>query len=448
MNPLDSFIENHREQALAEVCRLVAQPSVSATGHGIAACASLTADLLKKHHFDVAVHPTPGHPILIATAQGRAPRTLLCYNHYDVQPPEPLELWDSPPFEPTLRDGKLFGRGSRDDKGELVARLWAVEAARAANGGELPCHVTFLIEGEEETGSPHIAQFVREHLNDLHADGAIWEEGWIDQQGPRINLGVRGLLYVELSLRVMRGDEHSGAAHIFPNAAWRLTHALASLKDAHERVRIAGFYDAVRPPTPLDLDLCDRQKYPVAEDYDLRAFAGGRTGTAITRAVLEPTCNLAGITTGYQGPGLKTVTPATASAKIDFRLVPDQDPDEILRLLRRHLDAHGFDDIEVKKLGEMWPFRVPGDHPLVTLTAQAAHEAYGLPAQIIPTAGGSSPVYAVAGPLSLPVVTAGVGYWDNRAHAPNEHIRLDDFFNATRQIARIVHGFAALPSTP
>lgn len=440
---LDSFITAHQEDALAEVCRLVAQPSVSATGQGMAECAALTADLLKKHQFTVTVYPTPGHPILIATAPGRAPHTLLFYNHYDVQPAEPLDLWDSPPFEPTRRDDKLFGRGARDDKGELVARLWAVEAARAANGGELPCHITFLIEGEEETGSPHIAQFVRDHLAELRADGAVWEEGWIDQQGPRINLGVRGLLYVELSVRVMHSDEHSGAAHIFPNAAWRLTHALATLKDARERILIEGFYDRVRPPTPLDLALCDQQKYPVAADYGLRAFAGGRTGPAITRAVLEPTCNLAGLTAGYQGPGLKTVIPATASAKIDFRLAPDQDPDDILRLLRHHLDKHGFDDIAVNRLGAMWPFRVPGDHPLVRLTAQAAREAYGQPAQIIPTAGGSSPVYAVAGPLNLPVVTAGVGYWDNRAHAPNEHIRIPDFINATRQIARIVAGFSA-----
>ena len=234
---------------------------------------------------------------------------------------------------------------------------------------------------------------------------------------------------------------------MLPSAAWRLLWALESLKGADERIRIAGFYDDGRPPSELDRQLLAAQ--PSYEDelratYGVQEFLRGLTGEALHAAVFEPTCNIQGITTGYQGPGMKTLIPARASAKLDFRLVPDQDPDDILAKLRAHLHGAGFGDVMVMRHGAMWPARAAADDPLVQLTIRTGEEVYGKPSVVTPLTGGSSPVYAFAGPLGIPVVNPGVGYWDSRTHSPDEHIRLQDFLNGARQIARIIDGFAGL----
>ena len=444
----DAYLRARLDPYLAAVSRLCAQPSVSATGEGTHACAGLVAETLGQHGFQVQRFDTPGNPIVVGRATGRSDRTLLFYNHYDVQPAEPLELWTTPPFAPTLRDGALYARGAKDDKGEFVARLAAVDAVRDAHGGTLPCGVTFVVEGEEEVGSPHIARFVRDHLDLLKSHGAIWEEGGIDPEGrPEVSLGRRGVLSVELAVQTMSRDAHSGNAHVLPNAAWRLLRALASLKSPDERILIPGFYDRARAPSAVDLRLLDAMPDGEAwrrETFGITAFVRGLSGKALNRAVFDPTCNIQGIVAGYTGAGMKTVIPARAAAKLDFRLVPDQDPDDIFTRLRAHLDAGGFADVTVTRLGAMWPSQTSGDHPLVALTARAGEDVYGRPSLLHPMAGGSSPVYAFAGPLGIPVVTAGVGYPNNRTHAPDEHVRVGDFLNAARQIARVLDGFAVL----
>ena len=446
----DRYLQATLGRYIEETARLCAQPSVSARGEGTEACAALVAGLLERCGLEVRRFETPGSPILVGRAPGRAPRTLLFYNHYDVQPPEPLELWTTPPYEPVVRDGALYARGAKDDKGELVARLAAVEAVRAAGGGELPCAVTFVVEGEEEVGSPHIAAFVRDHAGLLAGQGAVWEEGGVDAAGrPVVSLGRRGILAVELHVRTMKRDAHSGTAHLLPNAAWRLLRALATLKGPDERIRIPGFYDAVRPPSARDEELLDAlpdDEARLREVYGPSAFVLGRRGSELNRAVFEPTCNIQGLTAGYQGRGSKTVIPAEASAKLDFRLVPDQDPQEVFERLRAHLDREGFEDVEMTWGGAMRPSRVPPDEPLVALAARTGADVYGLPAVLVPMGGGSSPAYAFTEPLGVPVVTAGVGYADNRTHAPDEHMRLADFLNGARHIARILEGFAALPA--
>lgn len=446
---IDAFVQEHLDHYIAETVRLCAQPSISARGEGIAECADLVASMMAEHGLHVRKIATPGNPVIVGHADGKSPRTLLCYNHYDVQPPEPLELWTSPPFEPTIRDGALYARGVADDKGEFVSRLAAIAAVRAAHGGELPCGVTLVVEGEEEVASPHIAQFVQENLALLESQGAIWEVGGPDPDGrPVCSLGFRGILSVELSIQLLKTDAHSGSAHILPNAAWHLLWALASLKGPDERIRIAGHYDNVRPPTERDRRLLDQM--PVHEDllrqaHGVREFVRGATGQDLNRAVFEPTCNICGITTGYQGAGTKTIIPAQASAKVDFRLVPDQEPDEVLAKLRAHLDREGFADVVVRRLGAMLPSKTPADDPFVLLTARTGEEVYGRPCLLDPLEGGSSPSYAFSGPLgNIPVVLAGVGYWGSRAHAPDEHIRLQDFQQGIRHVARILEGFGAL----
>lgn len=446
---IDTFLQAGLDSYIQETAELCAQPSVSAKGEGTHACAELVARILERHGFRTATFQTPGNPVVVGQAEGQSERTLLCYNHYDVQPVEPLDLWTTPPFAPSVRDGALYARGAKDDKGEFIARLAAIDAVRAANGGALPCNVTFVVEGEEEIGSPHIAQFVQQHLDLLRCQGAIWEEGAMSPDGHPLNLlGVRGILAVEISVETMTRDAHSGGAHILPSAAWRLLRVLESLKGPDERIHIPGFYDAIQPLSATDIAVL--QALPSHEEtyrqvYGVKEFVLGRTGNELDQAVFDPTCNIQGITTGYQGAGIKTVIPARGSAKLDFRLVPDQDPDDIFAKLRAYLDGQGYADVVMTRSGAMWPARTPADDPLVQLSTRAGAEVYDLPPILDPMAGGSSPVYAFARPLGgIPVITAGVGYWDNRAHAPNEHVRLGDFLNGARHIARILLGFAEL----
>jgi acetylornithine deacetylase/succinyl-diaminopimelate desuccinylase-like protein len=446
---IDEYLEREQDRYIDLVAKLCAQPSVSATGEGVEECAALMGEVLSEHGYRVSHHPTANNHFLIGRVDGVSQRTLMFYNHYDVQPAEPFELWDSPPFEPTIRDGALYARGSKDDKGEFVARLAAADAVRHAHGGKLPSGVVFALDGAEESSSPDIVEFVQDNLEALAADAAIWEEGGTDRDGRPINrLGVRGILYVELHVTALAMDAHSGGAHALPNAAWRLTWALQSLKGMDERVLIPGFYDDVLDPSLADIELLTQM--PDVEEamrahYAIDAFISDLTGDEFRQAVFNPTCNIAGITTGYQGAGPKTVIPAKASCKIDFRLVPDQSPEDILAKLRAHLDANGFEDVEVVRLGQMWPAKCDANDPFVKLTSRTGIEVYGQPPIINPLGGGSSPIYAFAMPLGdISVVRAGVGYWGNRTHSPNEHMRISDFTLAAKHIGRILNGFADL----
>jgi len=446
---IDTYLQTNLDRYIAETIRLCAQPSVSATGQGVAECADLVVELFTQHGLQVQKFETPGNPIIVGRASGRSGRTLLFYNHYDVQPPEPLEEWTTPPFEPTIRDGMLFARGVADDKGEITARLAALDAVRAAHGGELPCGVVFVAEGEEEVGSHNIAAFVRAHTDLLKCNGAVWEGGGVGVEGgTSTTLGLRGVLNVEFSVQLMTMDAHSGGAHIFPSSVWRLIRALVSIKDEHERILIPGFYDQVKPPTEHDLQLLDAQpdhEARMREMLGIGKFVNGLTGKDLGRAVFNPTCNIQGFTAGYQGPGSKTIVPAHASAKVDFRLVPDQDPLDILEKLHRHLDSQGFADVTVTKKGAMWPFKASADDPFIAMAKRIGEELYQPPYRIHPLSGGSSPEYAFAAPLGdIPIIDAGVGYFNGRGHAPDENIRLADFLQGSRYLARILNEFTSL----
>ncbi len=345
--PIDEYLEKHIDDSIKELSRLAAQPSVGAQNLGMRECANLVAEMLKARGFSVEIQPTAGAPVVFGEKKGKTNKTLLFYNHYDVQPPEPLELWETPPFEPSLRDGKLFARGVSDDKGHITSRLFAIDALLAQ--GELPCNIKFVIEGEEETSSVHLHDYIVENKKKLAADACIWEFGGIDHRGiPMQYLGLRGICYVELWVETASTDIHSGlGGSILPNAAWRLVWALRSLKGSDERIRIPGFYDEVQSPSQRDISLFEALP-EVADEYKTRFgvknfIKGLKDGVDLRIAeVFEPTCTICGLTSGYQGKGSKTVQPARASAKVDFRLVPDQDPDKILELLRSHLDAEGF----------------------------------------------------------------------------------------------------------
>lgn len=447
----DEYIDRNLDRFLEETAQLCRQPSISARNEGIAETAELVAAVLRGHGCTAQVLPTPnnGYPVVYAEAEGRRnDRTLLFYNHYDVQPPEPLELWETPPFDPSIRDGKLFARGAADDKGHIVSRLAALDAVRASQGA-LPCRVKFIIEGEEEIGSVNLAAFVRQQRALLAADACIWESGGVNYQGqPVLYLGMRGICYLELFVKVMDYDAHSGfGGSLLPNAAWRLVWALASLKGPDERIRVPGFYDAVREPTAYDLELLAQlpdDEEEIKRNYGVREFLKGLTGLDLKRErVFSPTCTICGLTAGYQGPGSKTVQPCQASAKVDFRLVPEQDPHDIAQKVRRHLVEQGFGDVHVTEYGLEHPARVDPRHPFVQLAAEAAVDVYGRRALLSPITGGSGPMYPFVHDLGLPVATPGISYPGTRAHAPNEHFRIDDFVKGTKYTARIIERFAA-----
>lgn len=445
---VDGYLEEHLLQSIEELSRLCAQPSVSAQNWGLQECAGLVAEMLRTRGFEVDLFATQGAPVVFAERKGRSDKTLLFYNHYDVQPAEPLELWDNPPFSPVLKDGKLFARGVSDDKGHFVSRLFALDALLAAEG-ELPCTVKFVVEGEEETSSAHLREFMEAQAGRLAADGCIWEFGGVDANDrPMQYLGLRGICYVQLSVQTANQDVHSGlGGSIFPNAAWRLVWALASLKGADEQVRIPGFYDAVRAPSERDRQLMAalpdngpfyRQQYGVE-----RFLHGVEGGLALSLAeVFQPTCTICGLTAGYQGEGSKTVLPARASAKVDFRLVPDQRPEELVQQLRAYLDAQGFSDVQIEVLGAEAPARTDPDDPFVRLVVETAQDVYGQPMQIVPMVGGSGPNHLFMETIGAPIVTAGVGYPGALAHAPNENLRLDLYLKGAKHIARILKAFA------
>lgn len=444
---IDRYITDHLDDSLAELSRLCAQPSVSAQMLGIHECAELVGEMLRQRGFKVEIIPTEGSPVVYAEAEGDSDKTLLFYNHYDVQPPEPLELWETPPFQPTIRGGKMYARGVSDDKGHIQCRLSALDAVKALRGS-YPCRIKFVVEGEEETSSVHLEEFVITHAKKLKADACVWEFGSVNHEGtPVQHLGLRGICYVELRVKTGTLDAHSGlGGSTFPNAAWRLVWALNTLKGPDEHIRIPGHYDNVKPPSARDLELI--AKLPDDSDdmlkrYGLKGFLKGMTGGPELRReeVFVPTCTLCGLTAGYQGPGSKTVLPAQASAKVDFRLVPDQTPQEILEKLRKHLDAEGFSDIEITYLGGEAPGRTDPDHPFVKLTLDAARDAYGQEPIVMPMIGGSGPNHVFLDTLRAPIVTAGVGYPGSQAHAPNENMVIENFVQGVKHTARIVEMF-------
>jgi acetylornithine deacetylase/succinyl-diaminopimelate desuccinylase-like protein len=449
---LDKIIARRRDASLAELGRLCSQPSVSASGQGISECAALVGDMLRSRGFSIQTIATAGHPVVFGERRGRSDRRMLFYNHYDVQPPEPLELWITPPFQPTIRDGKMYARGVSDDKGHIACRLAAIDALLEADG-DLPCTIKFIIEGEEETSSANLATFVRSHKELLAADACLWEFGGVNEEGTPIQYaGLRGIAYFELTVETGTLDAHSGlGGSIFPNAAWRLIWALATLKGPDERIRLPGFYDKVRPPSNFDLELLAQlpdESQDLLQRYGLKSFIKGLTGGVdlIREEIFTPTCTICGLTSGYQGPGSKTVLPARASAKIDFRLIPDMSPADVQRQLRAHLDAEGFTDVQINDLGSEPPARTDPQDPFLQMVVRTAKEVYGRPQLIVPMSGGSGPNHLFVDDLGMPVATAGVGYPGNQVHAPNENLVIENFVNGVRHTARILAEFGTATS--
>ncbi len=421
---------------LKEACSF---PSVSAEGMGLAEMAVWLQDRLEAIGARVSRLQVPDAPPAllgeIPGPEGPGERTLMIYDHYDVQPVDPIDLWDSPPFEPAERGGCLYARGVADNKGDLVARLCAIEAYRELVG-ELPFTVKFFVEGEEEVGSPHFRQICRTHEDLLGADHCVWEGWQLTLAGrPEVVYGCKGLLYLELACRMLSGDQHSSRAVYVPSAAWQLLAALASMRDAKGAIAIEGFHDHIVEPGPREaelLELLPFDEYAERERLGIERFVGDLSGRDLKHALLyAPTANVAGFLTGYTVPGgAKTVLPAEATAKMDLRLVPDQDAADIAEKLRRHLVKHGFSDVEVEVISGENPSRSPTDSLLgLAIEAQAAHWFQEAPT-VWPLMPATGPMYPIAQGLGIPICSPpGVTRPDSRIHAPNENVRIQDFLD-------------------
>lgn len=445
-----TWIDEHSDEAIADLQRFCRQPSVAAQNWGMQEMAQMVSDALRELGAEVSLIETPGHPVAVGRLSGSSERRLAIYDHYDVQPPDPLPAWNSPPFDAEIRDGHLYARGVADNKGNLVARLWAARAWLATQK-TLPCNVTFLFEGEEEIGSPNLREFAFANQELIQADGCLWEAGYRDADGGlTLNAGAKGLLYVEMRVRGVSHDLHSSNAPIAPNAAWRLLEALRSLRDSTGHILIPHFYDDVLPPTEREQELL--QRFPINLEERRRLWGTQHLlgpiddPVAMTQRLLyDPTCNICGLFSGYSGPGSKTILPAEAGAKLDFRLVPNQDPHKILDLLRRHLREQGFDDVEVEETEEgEFPAQSPLDTPIIEAAIRSVRRVYGFEPRVLPRAAGTGPVEQLCMRYGIPIVNgAGVGHADSRVHSPNENIRLEDYILGIKMAATLMAEFGA-----
>ena len=443
MERFQQYLDAHRDRFLGELKALCAQPSIAAQGIGLEETADLISGHFERLGARVQRFDVDGPAPILYAELGDGPKTMLVYNHYDVQPPDPLDEWQSPPFEPAVRRGRIYARGVADDKGDLLCRLQAIEAYQEAIG-PLPLRLRFLVEGEEEVGSPHLEAFVDEHADLLQADGCLWETGQKDAQRRFVvELGVKGICYLELSCKTAASDLHSMWGGVVPNAAWRLVWALDTLKSADGRILVGGLMDYVQPPTQAEraqLSKLPFDRAKVKRDFGFDDYVDGLAGVELlVKHFYEPTCTICGLKSGYQGEGAKTVLPNTATAKVDFRLVPDLTPDLVLQLVQRHLARRGLGDIEITMLNGLRPARSQRQSPFVEACIDAAKATYGQEPLVYPNSPGSGPMYTVC--RGLPGVMAGVAHANSRLHAPNENIYVEDYFEGIRFVGELIHRY-------
>src|ERR687894_449895 len=441
-------VEESKDALLAELKEFLRMPSISARADedgGFRRCAQWVADKLRDAGAEASIMETEGHPVVYAEIGG-GDRTLLSYGHYDVQPPEPLDLWESEPFEPTVRDGSLYARGVADDKGDVLARIQALRLY-VEEHGPLPFKLKFLIEGEEEVGSPNLARFVRNNADLLAAHACLWEGSMKDEAGrPSIECGTKGMAYVELRARGASHDLHSMYGGIAPNPSWRLVQALRTINDEKGDITLDGLDDLAEEPSEKDLKAIGRIGFDteaLRESWGVQSLDRELSGQdALREMLLRPTANIAGIQSGYTGPGSKTIVPSEAFVKMDFRLVAGQSPGPVLELIRSHLRKRGFDDIEVIDLHGVEPAKTPVDSPVVRTAIQTWQDLGEDETLVYPTIGGSGPTSLMVADLGMPtIMTGSVANTGSRLHSPNEWVRLDDYFEAIGYFARFFERF-------
>src|SRR5689334_20575320 len=438
MNEVVDYINVHRDRYVEELKQYLAIPSISALPEHAAdtrRAAEWTADALRNAGLqNVRLMDTPGNPIVYGDWLGAPGKpTILFYGHYDVQPVDPVNLWTSPPFEATVRDGEIYARGAADDKGQVFMHIKAVEAFMK-QAGSLPVNIKFFIEGEEEVGSVHLDQFVRDHKQELAADVVVISDSPMFDRGvPSICYGLRGLAYFQVDVRGTKSDLHSGSfggAVANPNMV--LAQILSQMKDRSGRIKIPGFYDDVRDLTPEERDQWKRLPFNerrYAKELGAPKLFGETGYSTLERVWARPTFEVNGMLGGFTGEGAKTVIPAVAMAKVSMRLVPNQDPDKIAGLFEAHVRKVAPKSVEVKvtRMHGGHPWITSYDNPYVQAASRAIEQGFGKP-PVFCREGGSIPVvFTFQEILGLPSVLFGVGLPDENAHAPNEKLDLANF---------------------
>lgn len=453
MTLIASRVDSDIETLTSQLQQLIRVPSVSAKKQlTLTKCAELVSKIMHESGISSEFLKLDGDteqvsPIVYGEVKSKSNpdgKTILFYNHYDVQPAEPIELWHDDPFSGKLDGNFIYGRGASDDKGELITRIKAVEYFLDETG-DVPCNVKFLVEGEEEIGSSHLEQYLSKYREKLSCDGTIWEFGYIDEhERPIISLGMKGLLCVELHAKCANADLHSSLATLVENPAWRLVHALKTIRDENGKINIKNWNNDIRDFSPEELE-CIRQ-----EEFDLSSF---KKNYGLTHVFNEDdieetkkanvggvTSNISGLFSGYIGEGSKTVLPSTAMAKLDFRLVPDMMPQKQFQLLREHLDNNGFKDIQLKFLSGEPACRIPLNDNFVKLVEASAIEEFGQVVKSVSSAG-TGPMWHFNNILGCPCVSIGCTYKYSRIHSPNEFVRIDLLKRTTRCIGIIMEKF-------
>ncbi len=443
-----AYVDEHAQAFLARLIDYVRRPSISAYGEGIGEVAEYIAGVMREMGLSVRIMPTSGWPMVFGeyVVGGDVP-TVLLYGHYDVQPPDPLEEWISPPFEPAIRDGRLFARGVGDNKGQHFAQLMAIETLLAC-WKTLPCNVKVLLEGEEEVGSPHMSEFVSEHHEELKADLVIFSDGPVHEDGQStLCFGVRGVLDIELRAYGANRDLHSGHwGGIVPNPLWTLVHLLATMKNDRGEVTIDGFYEHVLPISdkerealaqlPIDVD-------DVKRSLGLKQLDEPQERGYFERLAAWPTLTINGIHGGYGGPGSKTVLPHEAVAKCDIRLVEAQTAEEVLAKVKAHVQRFA-PEVAVTSHGGMDPSKTSLDSPFTEPIREAMRAAQGAYPLLVPAMGASIPEYVFTKTLGIP--TFGVPYAnaDEANHAPNENMEIARFFSGIKTGAAMLTYLGAM----
>jgi acetylornithine deacetylase/succinyl-diaminopimelate desuccinylase-like protein len=449
----DQFVQDNKQRLLDELKDFLRIPSVSTLPEhkqDVDRAAQFVADGLKQAGLEnVEIIPTAKHPLVYADwlhAPGKP--TVLCYGHYDVQPPDPLDLWHTPPFEPTERDGNLYARGSSDDKGQMWMHVKAVEALRAVNG-TLPLNLKFLIEGEEEIGGVSVAKYVEENREKLKADVALVSDTALYAEGiPTLCIGLRGLVYTEIEASGPVRDLHSGLyGGAAPNAVFGLVELLAKLKDANGHIKIPGIYDDVQPPAPAEKQSWESLPFSEKELLEKEVGSTQLTGepgfSVLERVWARPTLEVHGIAGGFTGAGAKTVIPAKATAKVSIRLVPNQDPERVIAAYREFVKQNTPAGIqtEVRVLSGGPAGMVNPDHPAIQVAAKAFTDILNRPTVFI-RSGGSIPIVGdFARHLHIPTILMGFGLPDDGLHSPNEKYKIDNYYIGIMTIAHFLEQY-------
>lgn len=450
-----AYAREHRARFVSELIDLVRIPSVStAPEHAgdVVRAAQWLADHLESLGFSARIEPTARHPVVRADwLKAEGGPTVLCYGHYDVQPPEPLDQWSRPPFDPAVVGDTLYARGASDDKGQLFIHLKAVESI-LRTAGRLPVNVKFLLEGEEEIGSPSMPSYLARYRRRLQADAALVSDGSLFAPNlPTITTGLRGMLYTEIEAFGARRDLHSGQyGGAAPNAVGAVAEIVSSLKDKRGRIRVPGFYSRVRMPDAAEREAWSRLPFTNADV--LREMgtdvAPGEAGyDVLDRMWARPTLDVHGIAGGFVGEGMKTVIPARATAKVSMRLVPDQRPERIFLQFARFVQRHAPPGVrvDVRQLAMAPPVLVSPDAPAVRAAARALEAVYGTP-PVYARSGGSIPIVAgFASVLKIPTVMMGFGLPDDNLHAPNEKFALKEFHRGIETVIRFAYNLADQP---